>query len=91
MTVGDYRVQFAARARRAVNALPTKAATAAVEFCFTVLTSDPYRVGKPLINELAGKHAARRGDYRVIYEIDDLAQLVYVLRIEHRHAIYRPR
>jgi mRNA-degrading endonuclease RelE of RelBE toxin-antitoxin system len=27
----------------------------------------------------------------VIYEIDGLAQLVHVLRIEHRRDIYRPR
>jgi len=91
VTVGDYRVQFAASARRAANALPTKTAAATVEFCFTVLARDPYRVGKPLRSELAGKYAARRGDYRVIYEIDDLAQLVHVLRIEHRRDIYRPR
>jgi mRNA interferase RelE/StbE len=91
VTVGDYRVEFAASARRAVNALPAKAAAAAVEFCFAVLGNDPYRVGKPLRSELAGKYAARRGDYRVIYEIDDLAQVVHVLRIEHRRDIYRYR
>ena len=91
MTVGDYRVEFAASAGRAVNALPAKAAAAAVEFCFAVLANDPYRVGKPLRGELAGKYAARRGDYRVIYEIDNLAQVVHVLRIEHRRDIYRPR
>jgi mRNA-degrading endonuclease RelE of RelBE toxin-antitoxin system len=27
----------------------------------------------------------------VIYEIDDLAHVVHVLRIEHRRDIYRPR
>jgi mRNA-degrading endonuclease RelE of RelBE toxin-antitoxin system len=58
---------------------------------FAVLGSDPYRGGKALRSELAGKYAARRGDYRVIYEIDDLAHVVHVLRIEHRRDIYRPR
>jgi mRNA interferase RelE/StbE len=91
VTVGDYRVQFAASARRAVNARPIKSAAATVEFCFTVLVRDPYRVGKPLRSELAGKYAARRGDYRVIYEIDDPTQLVHVLRIEHRRDVYRAR
>ena len=33
----------------------------------------------------------RRGDDRVIYEIDDLAQVAHVLRIEHRREIYCPR
>lgn len=31
----------------------------------------------------------RIGDYRVIYEIDDMQQLVNVLRIKHRREAYR--
>jgi hypothetical protein len=52
---------------------------------------DPHRVGKPLKLGLAGRHSARRGDYRVIYRIDDQRHLVTVLAIEHRSDIYRPR
>jgi mRNA interferase RelE/StbE len=31
----------------------------------------------------------RVGDYRVVYEIDDAARTVTVLRIDHRKEIYR--
>ena len=41
--------------------------------------------------KLAGLRSARRGDYRVIYRIDDQRHLVTVLAIEHRSDIYRPR
>ncbi|MGH3570718.1 MAG: type II toxin-antitoxin system RelE family toxin, partial [Pseudonocardiaceae bacterium] len=44
-----------------------------------------------LKRDLAGYHTARRGDYRVIYRIDDVARVVQVLRIEHRGDVYRPR
>lgn len=71
--------------------MPEKTATAAVEFCFGPLAANPHRLGKPLQRELVGYHSARRGDYRVIYRIDDVARLVYVLRIEHRGDVYRPR
>lgn len=71
--------------------MPEKTATAAVEFCFGPLAANPHRLGKPLQRELVGYHSVRRGDYRLIYRIDDVARLVYVLRIEHRGDVYRPR
>lgn len=92
MTAGGdtYRVEFAASARRGITKTPEKAAAAAIEFCFGALAINPHQVGKPLTRDLAGYHSARRGDYRVVYRIDDLAHL-YVVRIEHRSDVYRPR
>lgn len=71
--------------------LPETAAAAAIEFCFGPLTTNPRRVGKPLTRELAGQHVARRGEYRVIYRVDDNDGVVHVLRVEHRRDIYRSR
>lgn len=90
MTAGPYRVEFAGSARRGINRMPEKAAAAAIEFCFGALASNPRRVGKLLTRDLADHHTARRGDYRVIYRIDDDAHLVYVVRVEHRSDVYRP-
>lgn len=89
MTDRLYRVEFAGTARRSMARLPEKVAAAAIEFCFGALASDPRRVGKPLTRELAGLLVARRGEYRVIYRVDDDA--VYVIRVEHRRDIYRSR
>jgi mRNA-degrading endonuclease RelE of RelBE toxin-antitoxin system len=52
--------------------------------------------GSPLVGPAAltlglrGLHSARRGDYRVIYRIDDHEHQVEVLAIEHRADVYRP-
>jgi mRNA interferase RelE/StbE len=35
--------------------------------------------------------SARRGGYRVIYEIDDERKVVIVHRVQHRRVAYRPR
>ena len=86
-----YRVEFTATARRALGRIPEKTASAAAEFCFGPLAANPHRLGKPLHRDLAGYHSARRGDYRVIYRIDEDALRVYIVRIEHRGNIYRPR
>lgn len=70
--------------------MPEKVATAAIEFIYGTLATNPYRVGKPLQLELEGLHSARRGDYRLIYRIDDEDHRVDLVAIEHRADVYRP-
>jgi mRNA interferase RelE/StbE len=86
-----YAIEWASPARRAVARLPERVATAAVEFIYGPLAESPHRVGRPLRFELEGKHSAHRGDYRVIYEIDEPGRRVFVLTIAHRADVYRPR
>ena len=62
-----------------------------VEFLLEPLVENPRRVGHPLQRELVGLWSARRGAYRVVYEIDDDDKIVDVLRIEHRSDVFRPR
>ena len=38
---------------------------------------------------LDGLHAARRGEFRVIYKIDDEQIVVLIVTIEHRRSVYR--
>jgi mRNA-degrading endonuclease RelE of RelBE toxin-antitoxin system len=87
----DYAIAWTAPARRALTRLPEKVVTAVVEFLYGSLAANPHRVGKPLKLELDGLHSARRGDFRVIYRIDDHRRRVDVVAIEHRSDIYRPR
>jgi mRNA interferase RelE/StbE len=86
-----YAVAWTGTSQRALARLPEKVATAAVEFIYGSLADAPWRVGKPLRFGLAGLHSARRGDYRVIYRIDDDLRTVTVMAIEHRSDAYRPR
>jgi mRNA interferase RelE/StbE len=86
-----FAVAWTAVARRALTRLPEKVAAAVVEFLYGSLAASPHRVGEPLKLGLEGLHSARRGDYRVIYRIDDEQRLVTVVAIEHRSDIYRPR
>ena len=48
-------------------------------------------LGKPLRFELEGLHSARRGDYRVVYEIDQEQDEVTIIAIQHRSDVYRRR
>ena len=84
----EYGLLLTPPAQRALDRLPERIAAAIAEFLTGDLAS-PRRVGKPLRRELAGIWSARRGPYRVIYEIDDEAPRVVVLRIDHRADVYR--
>lgn len=81
----------ASTARTIQHKLPEGVAAAVIEFITGSLLADPHRVGKPLRYELDGIHSARRGAFRVLYEIDDAHRRVTVIRIEHRADVYRPR
>jgi mRNA-degrading endonuclease RelE of RelBE toxin-antitoxin system len=87
----SHAVTWTATAERALRGLPEKVATAAVEFIYGSLAENPQRVGKPLRFELEGLHSARRGDYRVVYEVDQNEATVTIIAIQHRADVYRPR
>jgi mRNA interferase RelE/StbE len=91
VTAAAYAVAWTAASRKAVTRLPEKVATAAIEFIYGSLSQSPRRVGKPLRLGLEGLYSGRRGDYRVIYLIDDDRRVVTVMAIEHRSDAYRPR
>jgi len=86
-----YTIEWASPAKRALIRLPERVAAAAVEFIYGPLASRPQQVGKPLRFDLEGKHSAHRGDYRVVYQIDEAGRRVLVLAIAHRADVYRPR
>ena len=91
MTGSAFAIAWTAASRPALTRLPEKAARAVVEFLYGSLSQNPHRVGKSLKLGLDGLHSARRGDYRVIYRIDEEERRVTVVAIEHRSDIYRPR
>ena len=88
-----YRLQVTGPAARALaRHLPEKIAAAVYEFITTTLLENPRRVGKRLIlPPFEGTWSARRGTYRVLYEIDEEDLVVTVTAIEHRADAYRSR
>lgn len=91
MSEDAYQLIVAASAERTLRRLPERLAGAIVEFMLGPLVENPRRVGHPLRRELEGLWSARRGPYRVVYEIDDDKRQVAVLRIDHRSDVYRRR
>jgi mRNA interferase RelE/StbE len=84
----SYRVQLTGPARRDLGRIPAKAALAIAELLAGPMAENPQRVGKPLIGNLAGEWSARRGEWRILYAIDDATMTVTVDRIAHRRDAY---
>ena len=91
MTSDPYVITWASSALRSLDRLPQKIAAACVGFVYGGLADNPHRVGRPLRFDLTGGHSARRGDFRVIYEVDDDRHSVTVVAVDHRSDVYRPR
>lgn len=79
---------FAPTARRELSRVPPRVIPAIIEFVYGDLVAFPRRVGKPLERELAGSFSARRSSYRILYDIDDGNQRVFILRVAHRSHVY---
>ena len=87
----SHQVQLASSAIRDLDRITPRVVPAIIEFIYGPLSDNPQRLGKSMRNELEGLYGARRGDYRVLYEIDDEHQVVLVTRVEHRSRVYKTR
>lgn len=86
-----YEVRITPEGLRHLNRLPTKIRDAALSALTGTIRENPQRLDKKLVGELDDLYSARRGDYRIIYEIVDDPKAVVVHRIQHRADVYRKR
>lgn len=86
-----YEVEITPEGLRHLNRLPDKVRAPVMETILGSIAENPRRAGKPLKGELEGLHSARRGEFRVIYEIDEASRVVLVHRAQHRRSVYRRR
>lgn len=83
-----YEVRITPEGFRHLNRIPPKVREAALH---GPISESPRQLGNALVGDLAGLRSARRGDYWIIYGLDDTIRTVTVHRIQHRGSVYRPR
>lgn len=84
-----YEIHVSKSFLRSLSLLPDKIQPSIVEFVYGSLATNPYRVGKALTEPLNGMWSARRGEYRILYEVDDIAKSIHVMAVRHRRDSYR--
>lgn len=85
-----FQVVFSPSARRDLHGIPARVLLAIIESTYGDLAANPRRVGEPLGRELSGIYSARRGSYRILYDINDAPSHVAIMRVDHRADVYRP-
>lgn len=82
-----YRVEVATRAQRDLERL-APSIVGRIHPVLSALGKEPRPAGS---QKLVGLEAyrIRVGDHRVLYEIDDAARVIVVIRIRHRREVYR--
>jgi mRNA interferase RelE/StbE len=86
-----YQVALTPEAQRQLGRLPGKVSAAVLEGLYGSIARDPWRVSKPIHDELADLRLVRRGEYLVVFRIDEAKRLLVVRRIDHRRDAYRRR
>ena len=71
--------------------LPGKIAGAVLAYVDGRLAGDPHRLSKPLAGDPTSLFTARNGDYRILLRLDDEQAVIWVVHVDHRAHIYRPR
>jgi mRNA interferase RelE/StbE len=87
----SHRVRWTPPARRDLARLPATIAGAILAYVEGRLAGDPRRHGKPLDGDPAGLVTARNGDYRILVRVDDDPAVNWIIHVDHRAHLYRPR
>lgn len=82
-----YRVEFETHAKKEFSKLSRDIQRRLADVIGD-LSSDPRPPGVKKLIQVEG-YRIRKGDYRILYTIDDEEKLVRIYRIGHRREIYR--
>ena len=85
-----YRVEFTTAAARQVRKLPRPARDRVLDVIESLAEDPRPRTARKLVGE-SGAWRVRVGEYRVIYDIMDVALTVTVVRAGHRREVYGDR
>jgi mRNA interferase RelE/StbE len=86
--VASYSLEIKRSATREVEALPTKKDRRLVVDRISKLADDPRPSGSEKLAD-DNRYRVRQGPYRIVYEIDDAARVVCIIKVGHRREVYR--
>lgn len=82
-----YRLELETRALKEFKGLP-KERRDLIGAVFDDLQNEPRPPGAKKLSGVDG-YRVRKGDYRILYAIDDASRLVRIYRVGHRKDVYR--
>jgi mRNA interferase RelE/StbE len=84
----SFRVIIKPSALREINHLPVVFQDQIIP-AIEILASDPRPIGCKKLIGSKSRWRIKTGDYRILYELDDSRNQIYVYRVAHRKDVYR--
>ncbi len=84
--MGKYKVEIKKSAVKEIEKLPKRDLQAVLEKIGS-LSENPRQAGCKKLSSQE-KYRVRCGDYRILYSIEDVVLIVYVVKIGHRKDVY---
>lgn len=85
-----YRIEFSKQAEKQFEDLPQQIQQR-LQPRIDTLALEPRPPGVKKLKRSENQYRIRVGDYRIVYEVQDVILLVILLRIGHRSEVYRKR
>jgi mRNA interferase RelE/StbE len=83
-----YRIQIKPEAERAIGRIPNPFRRR-ISQAIDSLARTPRPTACVKLAGVIDAYRLRVGDYRIVYRIEDLVLVVYVIRVAHRKDVYR--
>ena len=87
--MAEYRLLVKASAAKEIEALGTKADRQRVIERIQALGANPRAEGSEKLAGYTDRYRVRRGQYRIIYLIDDRQHEITIFKVGHRKDVYR--
>ena len=84
-----YSVRIKTSAIKEIEAIPTKRERQRIVRRISGLADDPRPHGCQKLTGGEERYRARQGRYRIVYAVEDGDQVVEIVKIGHRKAVYR--
>lgn len=85
--MASYSIFFKRTSEKELRAIPKPYLSKIIEKIKT-LSDHPRPAGAQMLKGEGKYYRLRQGDYRIIYEIDDGNQKIWMIRIGHRREVY---
>jgi mRNA interferase RelE/StbE len=89
--VARYSVRLRASAVREIEHIEPKKVRRQVVRRIGALADDPRPPGCEKLSGQSDRYRVRQGAYRIVYSVEDLVLVVYVVKVGHRSSVYRRR
>ena len=85
--MAKYKIEIKRSASKELNSLPNKEIKKIIN-SINQLIENPRPINSKKLSA-SERYRLRVGDYRILYEIEDLILIVYIIKIAHRRDVYR--